>query len=212
MGGAGDTREEILDAGCGALGLDVSTDQQALLLEHLDILARWNRTHNLTAVTQPGAMVAQHVLDSLSVLGHVKGNRVLDIGSGGGFPGLPIAITRPDIEVVLLDSRGKRVEFLRFVIGRLGLDNISAVQGRVEDFRPGEKFDTLVARAFSSLSNLLDWTTHLQLPSTRVLAMKGKSPEGELESLPQALSARARVFPLHVPSLDAERHLVQLDY
>ncbi len=197
----------MLSRGIEALGLGVSAKAQESMMRHLELLARWNRRINLTAIRDPAAMVIQHVLDSLAVAPHVHGERVIDIGSGGGFPGLPLALAQPERHFTLLDSRGKRVEFLRHVIATLRLDNARAEHGRVEDYRPAEKFDTLICRAFASLGDILALTESLQLPGSRLLAMKGRAV-AEIDALPEALRSRVSVVDLQVPFLDAARQVV----
>jgi 16S rRNA (guanine527-N7)-methyltransferase len=193
------------------LGIKIDDSHAAMLLQHLALLAKWNRTHNLTAITDPKEMVIQHVLDSQALAPHIKGRRILDIGTGGGFPGLPLAIVNPDQHWTLLDSRGKRIEFVRHIVSRLGLGNVSLENCRIENYRPEEKFDTLTARAFSSLQNLVLLSRSCQQTGTRILAMKGKAPYDEIQELPEHWQSRLEVTRLEVPGLDAERHLVTIE-
>ena len=174
-------------------------------------MQKWNRRLNLTAVTKIENMISYHVLDSLAVEPYILGSRVLDIGTGGGFPGIPLALANPDRQYTLLDSRGKRIEFLRYVKGKLGIDQIELVNNRVENYQPNEKFDTLVTRAFSSVGQLLELTSHLSGPGTRLLAMKGRYPDSELEQLPEAVRSRVKIEKLNVPFLGQERHLILID-
>lgn len=210
------TEESLKCLGQGAisLGLDLAEPQLVQLLTHLDLLGHWNRRLNLTAITSPSRMLSEHVLDSLAILPYLEGARFLDIGSGGGFPGIPVAIACPDCAVTLLDSRGKRVEFLRYAAGRLGLNNVEPVKSRIENYRPAIKFDTLVCRAFASMQDILQWTRALHQPGTRLIAMKGRLPDNELALLATDNSIRAgtEVVSLTVPQLDAERHLVIIDF
>ena len=181
------------------------------LLTHLSLLEKWNRRLNLTAIVSPREMVIQHVLDSLSIAKLLGDERILDIGTGGGFPGVPLALMLPKAEVCLLDARGKRVEFLRYVIAACGISNASVIHARIEDYLPPQKFDTLVTRAFSSLTDMLNWTAPVHQTATRFLAMKGKRPDDEIDALPAMWQDRVHIRRLQVPYLDAERHLVEIN-
>lgn len=198
-----------LEAGCRALGLVLSERQTALLGEYLTLLARWNKTYNLTAVRDAGEMVTRHILDSLSVANSIEGNRVLDVGTGAGLPGVPLAIVFPERSFHLLDSNGKKTRFLFQVKTALGLDNIAIHQARVESFAMTDGFDTVVSRAFASVSDMLHSCRHLLAPEGVLLAMKGVYPEQELDavSLPDLAIA---VRPLVVPGLNEQRHLVEI--
>ena len=195
----------ILDAGLRALDLDavVPAGTRARLLAYLDFLAEWNRHTNLTAVREPAAMVTRHLLDSLVLLPHLVGTRLADLGSGAGLPGIPLALARPDLEVTLVDSNGKKARFLRAAVAELGL-RAEVAQTRVETL--AGSFDTLTARAFTSLANMLRWGGHLLRPDSVWLAQKGQYPADELAALPAGYAART--LPLAVPGLDAQRHLV----
>ena len=175
-------------------------------LTYLRLLHRWNSSFNLTAVRDPLEMVGRHLLDSLAILPWVRGPRVLDAGSGAGLPGVPLAIARPEWTVVLLDSAGKKVRFLRQVRRELGLDNLEPVQERLERFRPEVGFDTVVSRAFASLADFASAARHL-VAGGRLLAMKGRYPEAELADLPDDIRVEAVEKP-RVPGLQEERHLV----
>ena len=203
---------ESLCQGLDELGLSLSEEVMEQIFAHLQIMQKWNQRLNLTAVTQTEDMINYHVLDSLVIEPFIKGSRVLDIGTGGGFPGIPLALANPDRQYTLLDSRGKRIEFLRFVKGKLGLDQVELVNNRVENYQPLEKFDTLVTRAFSSVGQLLQLTSHLSGPGTRVLAMKGRYPESELEQLPELTKSRMTIEKLNVPGLGQDRHLIIIDF
>ena len=202
----------LLHRGVAALGLGMSPEDESALLRHAGLLRHWNRRLNLTAITDPAGVVVQHLLDSLAVAPWVRGGRVLDIGSGGGFPGIPLAVALPEVRFTLLDSRGKRVEFLRHAAAALGLGNVAVVKARVEDYRPAEKFDTLVCRAFAPLEEMLTLTAHLQAPGTRLLAMKGRSARDEVRALPAGRRRGVAVEPVTVPFLDAERHVVRVRF
>ena len=191
-------------AGMPALRIDAAA--RTRLLDYLSLLQRWNRAYNLTAVRNPEDMVARHLLDSLSILPWVPDGRLLDAGSGAGLPGVPLAIARPGLQVTLLDSAGKKIRFLNQVRRELSLDNVMPVQSRLETYRPGQVFDAIVSRAFSSLADFAAAARHLASGS-RLLAMKGRYPGPELRALPDWLQVDA-VEPLEVPGLQEERHLV----
>ncbi|PSJ41187.1 16S rRNA (guanine(527)-N(7))-methyltransferase RsmG [Zobellella endophytica] len=188
-------------------GLQVSEDQQRQLLELVGLLDKWNKAYNLTSVRDPDAMLVRHILDSLVVSPHLEGTRFIDVGTGPGLPGLPLAIINPDKQFVLLDSLGKRIRFIRMAVHHLGLTNVEAVQSRVEAYRPEQKFDGVLSRAFASLDDMLSWCAHLPAPGGQFLALKGQYPELELQSLPAHLECH-RVYPLTVPEQEGDRHLV----
>ncbi|MGI9317518.1 MAG: 16S rRNA (guanine(527)-N(7))-methyltransferase RsmG [bacterium] len=202
----------LLLRGAAELDIALTDTMRCQLFKHISLLARWNQRLNLTAISDPAEMVVQHILDCLAVSPLVRGNRILDIGSGGGFPGIPLAVLYPRREFVLLDSRGKRVEFLRHLIGKIGLTNTAVVKFRVEDYQPKEKFDTLVTRAFSSLEETLSRTQALQNPTSRLLAMKGRYPVKEISSLSDLVQRRLKVESINVPFLDAERNVVVIRF
>jgi len=176
------------------------------LLAFVRLLVKWNAAYNLTAVRDPQEMITRHLLDSLVLLPYVQGPRVLDIGTGPGLPGIPLAIARPDCSFTLLDANAKKTRFVTQAVGELGLKNVEVVQARVENYRPEQKFDTLVARAFSSIAGMLTNARHLCAPGGRFLAMKGVYPEGELAAIPSDFAV-SEVVALKVPGLDAARHL-----
>ncbi len=183
----------------------------APLLDYLRLLSRWNRAYNLTAVTAPGEMVVRHLLDSLAVLPHLRGPRVLDVGTGAGLPGIPLALARPDWTFELLDSNGKKTRFVAQAATELGLGNVHVVWSRVEAYRPAACFNTVVSRAYAALGDWLRQTRALACPDGVWLAMKGTLPEAELGGLPPGFTVAA-VERLQVPGLAAERHLVVLNY
>jgi len=201
--------EQSILEGSERLGVRLPSEAADRLGAYLSLLERWNRAYNLTAVRDPEAMVVRHVLDSLSILPWLRGPRVLDVGSGAGLPGIPLAIARPEHEFCLLDSNGKRTRFLIQVAAELRLSNAGVVRGRVEDYRPKAPFDSVVSRAFATLAALVADAGRLCAPGGRLLAMKGVFPDDELARLPSGYSV-VGVYPLRVPSLDAERHLVHL--
>lgn len=200
--------EDRLTQGCAALGLAPTAEQQSRLMGLLGLLARWNRAYNLTAVRDPLEMVAKHLLDSLSVLPFVCGDSLLDIGTGAGLPGLPLAIMVPERRHWLLDGNGKKVRFVRQAVLELGLANVEPVQARIETYRPGRKFSTIVSRAVAEPEILSapcgDW---LARPG-RLLLMKGRSPDGSADA-PGLPDTTATLHRLTVPFLDVQRHLIE---
>lgn len=179
------------------------------LLHYLAELERWNKAYNLTAVRDPSEMVTRHLLDAYSVAPYITGARIIDVGTGAGLPGIPLALANPDKTFVLLDSNGKKVRFLEHVVGELGLNNVTPVQARAEDYKDDAWFDTVVCRAFTSLAEFIGNSGHLAAPEGRLVAMKGKLPAEELAALPTDWSAQA-VDRVQVPGLEAERHVVVL--
>lgn len=200
------TPHAALDAGLAELGLDPAL--AGPLRAYLELLARWNRTYNLTAIRDPGEMVVLHLLDSLSMHAHVRGIATLaDLGTGAGLPGIPLAIALPGLQVTLVESNGKKARFLRQAVRTLGLDNTSVHECRAEELdRPGE-FDAITARALATLADIIAFGGHLPRPGGRLLALKGVRPDDEIAALPDGWRL-LDVHPLHVPGLDAERHLV----
>ena len=200
-----------LAAGLLEMGISVSGDQKSALLEYLSLLHRWNRSFNLTAVRDPLAMVDRHLLDSLAILPFVpeSGAHILDVGSGAGLPGVPLAIMRPADSVDVLDSNGKKTRFLFQVKTALSLDNMAVRHARVEDWAPGNTYDIVVSRAFASLPDMVSCCAHLCDSNSRLLAMKGQEPSDELAELGPDLRLLA-VHSLQVPGLGEDRHLVEL--
>ena len=196
-----------LRAGLAQLpGADLDAEQVSTLLAYLDLLVRWNRTYNLTAVRDPTEMISRHLLDSLSVLPWLVGHRLLDAGSGAGLPGVPLAIARPEMAVTLLDSAGKKIRFLNHLRRELTLGNVQAEQARLETYAPGAPFDAIVSRAFASLAAFAAAARHLA-GTARLLAMKGRYPAHELAELPDWVRVHS-VEQLVVPGLQEDRHLV----
>jgi len=192
------------------LGIALADRQIEVLTGFLSLLCRWNRTYRLTAVTDPGEMVARHLLDSLSVLPFLRGPRVVDVGSGPGLPGIPLAVARPDWEVVLLDSNGKKTRFMTHAAGRLGLANVKVARARVEDYADDIGFDTVISRAFSSMAVFVRLAGHLCGPGGHLLAMKGRLREGEMARIPSGWQV-VDTPELVVPGIAGERHLVILN-
>lgn len=197
-----------LDAGLATLGLALPADARTQLVDYLALLARWNRTYNLSAVREPREMLVRHVFDSLAVLPHVRGPRVADIGSGPGLPGLVLAIADPSLRLLLVDSNGKMARFQREAIRALGLSGrCQVVQARAESLRDEAGFDTITSRAFAQLSDFVAHARGLARADTRWLAMKGRLPEDEIAALPAGFRVEA-VVPLAVPGLAAQRHAI----
>lgn len=202
------TLEARLAAGLASMGIDLAAESQARLIAHVELVSKWNRVYNLTAVREAAQMVVLHVLDSLTVLRHLGDARsILDVGSGPGFPGIPIAIARPQVEVTLLDSSHKKCTFLAQARAQLALTNVDVACERVEQWRPLRRFDVIVSRAFSDLADFIGQAQHLVSPGGRLVAMKGVYPFEEIAQLPPTHRV-AQVLELQVPTLDAKRHLV----
>lgn len=195
----------------GALQLDLSlTDKQVVtLLDYLALLHKWNRAYNLTAIRDLGDMLQLHLLDSLSIANYVAGNRIIDVGTGPGLPGIPLAICFPERDVTLLDSNGKKTRFLFQAISTLKLSNAREVQSRVEEYRPEARFQAVVSRAFTSLRDMTEKCAHLLAQGGRFYAMKGQYPQRELSELPKHYNVIAS-HRLNVPGVDGQRHLVEI--
>ena len=198
---------ERLEHGIAALGLALPAGAVDRLLAYQALLQRWNGTYNLTAVRDPAEMVTRHLLDSLAILPYVQGDTLADLGTGPGLPGIVLAIAAPGRQILLVDSNGQKVRFLREAIRSLGLEGVRAVQSRVEEVEGS--FDCITARAFASLADMLGWGGHLLASDGVWLAMKGKPADEELPGIPAGFELRAR-HALHVPGLEAERHLLVL--
>ena len=202
--------QQKLDSLLAAAGITLPDLQKQQLLGYVNLLHKWNKTYNLTSVRDPMQMLVRHIMDSIVVNPHLQGSRFIDVGTGPGLPGIPLAIVRPDSHFTLLDSLGKRVRFLRQVQHELGLKNVEPVQSRVEEFVPEPPFDGVISRAFASLQDMLSWCHHLPAKeSGRFYALKGVRPDDELAVLPEGISL-TEVIKLQVPELEGERHLVIL--
>jgi 16S rRNA (guanine527-N7)-methyltransferase len=205
------TPQAALERGLAELGLALPADAPGRLLQYLELLAKWNRTYNLTAIRDPIDMVSHHLLDSLAVIKHLpaadESPALADVGSGGGLPGIPLAIARPQWRVSLADSSAKKTAFLRQAAIELALPNVEVHHGRVETWRPARPFAIVISRAFADLSAFIAASRHLLVPQGILAAMKGAMPSEELASLPPGCDC-SRVIELQVPLLKAQRHLV----
>jgi len=210
---AGPAQAELgrrLDKGTAELGLSLGRDDRNKLLQYLALLEKWNQAYNLTAIRDRGKMVSGHLLDCLAVIPYMTGTRVLDVGSGAGFPGVPIAVARSDIQVALLDSNHKKAAFLRQAVAELQLKNATVVCERAEAWLAGEKFDYIISRALAEIAEFVALTGHLLAPGGVFAAMKGVYPFEEIERLPPGFRVR-QVHVFAVPGLGAERHLVMIE-
>jgi len=200
-----------LSSGIEQLHMAMSPEQQQQLLAYVALLDKWNKVYNLTAVREPARMIGLHLLDSLALVPHLgQAKSILDVGSGGGLPGICLAIAAPMLEVVMLDSLQKKTTFIRQAIGELELRNASVVCERVEAFQPPHRFDLVTSRAFAELADFVRSAAHLIAPGGKLLAMKGLYPHDELARLPDGISV-VDVVELHVPQVDGKRHLVILE-
>lgn len=195
--------------GARTLGIELTDEQAVRLVTHLDLLDEWNARMNLTAIRDRPSQLTKHLLDSLSVQPHLRGQRIADIGSGAGFPGIPLAIVEPARHFALIESTGKKCRFLEHVRDTLGLANVEVVQSRAESYAPESRFDTVLARAVGPVADLVKMAGRLVAGGGRLLAMKGRYPEEELAAKLNGWKVAA-VHPLTVPGLDEERHLVEL--
>jgi 16S rRNA (guanine527-N7)-methyltransferase len=203
--------DQLRDPASGGIALPAAAS--ARLAQYLALLAKWNRTYNLTAIREPERMITHHVLDALAVLPHLPqraGLRLLDVGSGGGVPGIPLAIARPDWRVVMLDSNHKKSAFLQQAVIELALGNAEAVTARVEDYAPAVAFDIVISRAFSDLATFAQTSARHLAPGGQLIAMKGVHPDEEISALPPGIRV-VGTYALTVPGLDANRHLIVME-
>lgn len=207
-------REELMRTladGARTLQLSLSDAQLAQLIDYLGLLAKWNAVYNLTAVRDPAQMVTQHLLDSLAAVpAFADAKNVLDVGAGGGLPGMVLAIARPDMRVSMIDTVHKKTAFLTQAKAELGLANVTVHTARVEQLKVSEKFDVITSRAFAELNDFVTWSGHLLKEGGRFIALKGVRPEEEIARLPAGWKV-AGVQPLNVPGLNAERHLIFIE-
>lgn len=188
--------------------IDLTEKQKQQLVDYVGLLAKWNKAYNLTSVRDPQQMLIRHIMDSIVVNGQFNGTKFIDVGTGPGLPGVPLAIVRPDSHFVLLDSLGKRIRFLKQVQHELGLTNIEPVQSRVEEYRIENGFDGVISRAFASLNDMLGWCHHLPSSEGRFYALKGVIRDDEMV-LPEGFVIES-ITELEVPELDEQRHLVKV--
>ena len=200
-----DTCRTSLIAGLDDLGLTLDETQIQQLLDFISLLEKWNKAYNLTAIRKKDAMVSLHLLDSLAIVPYIEGKSVVDIGTGAGLPGIPLAIYFPDIHFTLLDSNAKKTRFVQQALLELKLKNVSVCHHRVEDYHPGHYFDAVITRAFASLTDIVAWTGHLIDQQGILLAMKGQSSD-----IPELEAARTTLIPINVPGIDEERCLVKI--
>jgi 16S rRNA (guanine527-N7)-methyltransferase len=201
----------VLAEGIAAMQLDVSPTQQEKLMDYLALMFKWNAVYNLTSLRDPMQMVTHHLLDSLAAVpAFVRARNVLDVGSGGGLPGIVLAIVRPDMKVSMIDTVHKKTAFLTQVKAELELTNVAVYTARVEQLQVSDKFDVITSRAFADLSDFVNWSCHLLADGGRYIALKGVAPKDEQERLPADWTV-TRVEPLQVPRLGAERHLVFIE-
>lgn len=196
-----------LAAGLTRLGIELTAEQNEKLLAFRDLLLKWNKTYNLTALRDPEQAISHHLLDSLAILPHVGNGPLLDVGSGGGLPGIPLAIARPELSVSMVDTVQKKATFLQQAAIQLGLKNVTVHHARVEQL--AGHYAQISSRAFAEIGLFTSLTRHLLAPGGRWLAMKGIRPDDEIATLPADIVVD-QIIPLHVPGLDAERHLIIL--
>jgi 16S rRNA (guanine527-N7)-methyltransferase len=201
--------DPTLIAGAAQLGIELTEAQATQLIRLLDELDDWNQRMNLTAIRERGAQITKHLLDSLSIQPFLQGERILDVGTGAGFPGLPLAIVNSQRHFTLLDSTAKKLKFVEHAATLLELPNVQTVHTRAENFRPTERFDIVVSRAVGPIEQFVKWAGHLCVGGGRLLAMKGRDPAAELAKLPSGWKLAA-IHRLNVPALDEERHLVEI--
>jgi len=200
---------ELLRRGIEQMGLAISELSQRKMLDYLGLLEKWNKAYNLTAVRDPLQMVSRHLLDSLTVVPYIRGQRLLDVGTGPGLPGIPLAILFPEVQFVLLDSSGKKTRFMMQAIATLEIANAEVHNGRVELYHPEALFDQIVSRAFAEIALMVELTAHLLRPGGEWLAMKGQFPQAELAAVTD-LCGPPLVSEVAVPGEDVTRHIVQL--
>ena len=197
----------ILEAGMQQMEVEYSSEQRDMLLAYLQLLMTWNKAYNLTAIRDPGEMIRLHLLDSLAVLSHISGKRLIDVGTGAGLPGIPLAIMCPERDFTLLDSNGKKTRFLFQARCDLGLSNLKEINSRVENHQPEVPYDAVLSRAFTSVADMVKKCSHLLSPEGLFLAMKGKFPQSELSEVGKDYKVNAS-HTLQVPGVDGERHLI----
>ena len=201
---------EVLTRGAADLGLPLAPDQLTRMLAYLDLIEKWNRVHNLTAIRVRTQMMTHHLLDSLAIVPHLSGRRIIDVGTGAGLPGIPVAIACPERHITLVDSNQKKTAFVRQALTELRIGNAAVINERAEAYRPVTAFDMVVSRAFAELRTFVEQARHLTVDGGKFLAMKGRHPAQEIDALPADIRV-LDVIELKVPHLDAERHLILMD-
>ncbi|WP_105902959.1 16S rRNA (guanine(527)-N(7))-methyltransferase RsmG [Vibrio gangliei] len=200
-----------LDALLSQTELDVSEQQRNQLVGYVVLLDKWNKAYNLTSVRNPMDMLVKHIMDSIVVSPYLPGDRFIDVGTGPGLPGIPLAILNPSAHFTLLDSLGKRIRFIKQVLHELGISNVEPMQSRVEEYQPEIGYDAVISRAFASMMDMVEWCYHLPKEESGVfLALKGQLPEDEMSQLPDTLTVSA-IHILQVPELEGDRHLIVLE-
>lgn len=199
--------DSALQKGLAAQGLQVEEAARAAMLQYIGLLQRWNKAYNLTSIKDPMQMLSYHLLDSLSISPHLQGRSFIDVGTGAGLPGIPLAVTHPDKTFSLLDSNGKRIRFLFQIKTALQLNNVKEMQGRVEEYKPEKLYDGVISRAFASLTDMIEGSEHLLASGGSFYAMKGRYPDKELSELPKGYKVE-QAIELDVPTLDQQRHLI----
>lgn len=199
----------ILSTGIESMGLMVTQEQQQKLIAYVALMHKWNKAYNLTSVREPEQMVVKHLLDSLSVMPHISAQNVIDVGTGPGLPGMPLAIVLPETRFTLLDSLGKRVRFMKQCVHELKLENVECVHDRVEAHTEKAPYDIVLSRAFASLKDMLHWCEHLVDSNGKYLALKGQFPQSEIDEVSNHFCVDS-VLTLEVPDLVGERHLVTI--
>jgi len=202
-----DNCRQILQAGIDKLGLEATETQVDLLLDFVSLIEKWNKAYNLTAIRNRDEMVRLHILDSLAILPFVTGQKIIDVGTGAGLPGIPLAILMPSVQFTLLDSNSKKTRFVQQAILELQLNNVEVVHGRVESLGHEGEYDAVLSRAFASLEEIMNLTEHLTQPEGVLIAMKGQKPESELKKIDRDYSVNS----IMVPGVDAERCVVRIN-
>lgn len=197
---------KILESGIAALNLNATDEQVDRLCAFIKLIEKWNKAYNLTAIRNREEMARLHILDSLAIVPFVEGERIIDIGTGAGLPGIPLAICLPEKSFMLLDSNSKKTRFVQQAVLELKLKNVQVLNSRVENYRPEQRYDAVLTRAFASLPDIIDLTAHLLTQDGILLAMKGQTPEVELAEI----AAKKSIVPVHVPGIDAERCLIRI--
>ena len=202
---------DILSKGLQQLNLEQSLDdkQQSALIKYVELLEKWNKSYNLTAVRKPEQMVTRHLLDSLAISPYLRGKSILDVGTGAGLPGIPLAIAFPDRQFTLLDSNNKKTRFVVQAVSELELPNVDVVQSRAEEFQPNRVFGTIITRAYAAIGGMVRQTAHLLADDGQFLAMKGTNPVAEIDELPSNYVINESHI-IKVPGLEEQRHLLEI--